>query len=68
MTKASNEGIDSPAVEECINLLNSKGAVTKAYNIGLKSISENSQKLSVLFQKETKSSTLILELFSQMAK
>ena len=68
MTKASNEGIASPAVEECINLLHSKGAVTKAYNLGLKSISENSQKLSVLFQKETKSSTLILVLFSQMAK
>ena len=66
MKKAGTEGIESSAVEECIKILESKGAILKAKQIGIQNIEENVKNLSTLFGKETKSSGLIKELFTEM--
>lgn len=66
MKKASSEGINSSAVEECIKILESKGAIQKAKKIGIETISENVKNLSCLFGKKTKTSDLIEELFNGM--
>lgn len=58
MQKASEEGIDSPAVEECIALLNSGTCIQKAAEEGKKLIKEN----CALFAQNP----LITELFTSM--
>lgn len=40
MEKARKEGIESPAVEECISLLESSGCIGKAWEEGVKVIDE----------------------------
>ena len=66
--KASREGIDSPAVEECIALLQSKGAVQKALERGIDVISTNISSLTDIFNsaESSKSAKLIKELFDSM--
>ena len=57
MKTASIEGIDSPAVEECIRLLESSGCIQKAAERGRKLIEESSARFD---------SPLITELFTSM--
>ncbi len=68
-SRARQEGIDSPAVEECIELLESKGAITMAKDQGLDCIIKNSSALSNIFgtQNTSKSAALIIDLFKGMA-
>ncbi len=67
-TKASKEGIDSPAVEECIAILESKGAIQKALTRGTTVIHQNISALTDLFgtAESSKSAKLIVELFDSM--
>lgn len=58
MKKASEEGIDSPAVEECIKLLETSDCIQKACEQGKKVILENCSKF--------KDSPLISDLFTTM--
>ena len=57
MAQASKEGIDSPAVEECIKLLEKSGCIKEAAKLGKKLITEN----CAFFN-----SDLITELFTTM--
>lgn len=57
MTKAAKEGIDSPAVEDCIKVLESSKCINSAAEIGVKFIQENCEKLQ---------SPLIQKLFTSM--
>lgn len=66
-TKARNEGIDSPAVEEAISLLTKSGAVEEAKNRGNKIISDNvSSLLSLYGSSDSKPALLIKELFDSL--
>lgn len=67
--KARKQGINSPAVEECISILESKGAIEKARTRGLECIDTNSHALANLFGTEntSKSAGLIVDLFKGMA-
>ena len=54
MKKAGSEGINSPAVENCIALLETSGCIQKAAELGKKLIEEscakfNSQEIRELF-------------------
>ena len=66
--EARKNGIESPAVEECIRLLESKGAISKACDLGKKCIKENSFALANLFGSadKTEGAKLILNLFEDM--
>ena len=66
--KASAEGINSPAVEECISLLESKGAITKALERGKSVIQENIANLTEIIpgSSKTQSAALISNLFNGM--
>jgi len=57
MATASKEGIDSPAVEKCISLLESSGCIQKAAKLGKEMIEAGSNKFN---------SKLIRELFIKM--
>lgn len=57
MKRAAKEGIESPAVEDCIKLLKSSNCITEAANMGVSLIKENCEKLG---------STLISQLFESM--
>ncbi|MCR4741589.1 MAG: polyprenyl synthetase family protein [Treponema sp.] len=57
MEKASKEGIESTAVEECIQLLESSNSIKEAANMGISLIEDNCKKLD---------SELIRELFESM--
>ncbi|MCR4901117.1 MAG: polyprenyl synthetase family protein [Treponema sp.] len=58
MTRAAKEGIDSPAVEECINLLNTTTCIQDAAKEGQRLIEQSCQKFE--------QSKLISELFTSM--
>lgn len=66
--QASKEGIDSPAVEKCIELLQSKGAVKKAAERGKAVIQKNLEELTGMIPgaANTESAGLIWELFTGM--
>ena len=66
--EARKNGIESPAVEECIRLLESKGAISKACGLGKRCIKENSFALANLFGSadKTEGAKLILNLFEDM--
>ena len=66
--KAGKEGIESPAVEECIALLNSRGSIKKAAEKGKACITENAEKLASVFGNSgaEKSAVLIKKLFADM--
>lgn len=68
--EASKEGINSPAVEKCVELLLSKGAVKKALERGKKVIQENVDAYVEILPdtKDSKSATMIKELFSEMVQ
>ena len=57
MKQASEEGIDSPAVEQCIELLQKSNCIKEAAEQGKKLIIENCDKLN---------SNLIKTLFTSM--
>lgn len=58
MAQAEKQGIDSPAVEECIKLLQKSNCIQKAAEMGKNLITENCAKFS--------GSSLITELFTSM--
>jgi len=67
--QARKEGIDSPAVEEAIELLTKSGAVDQALEIGQEIISRRSQELSTFYQSSSDMSSpakLILDLFESL--
>ncbi len=64
--RAANEGIESPAVEECIAILESKGAIQKALQKGKICIEKNCTDLANLFGKSCQTATLIEKLFKDM--
>lgn len=66
--KASREGIDSSAVEECIALLSTKGAIEKALEKGKEVINENIKAYTEILSnsKDSESAKMIEELFSLM--
>ena len=63
--KAGIEGPDSPAVEECISILNSSGAIEKAKSIS-KELIENSCAEVKSFYENGEIGNLISELFTSM--
>lgn len=69
-SQASKEGIDSPAVEACIELLSSKGAVQKALKKGRSIIEESITAFTEIIpdSKESESASMIRELFSEMVQ
>ena len=66
--KASTEGINSPAIEECIQLLEKSSSIQKALETGKEIIKTNTKALTDFFEntKNAKSATLISELFNSM--
>lgn len=66
--QAAVEGIESPAVEQCITLLARSGAIEQAFNKGKELIQKNSSALAALFTNHTdnKYSQSIINLFSSM--
>lgn len=68
MKIASKEGIDSPAVEECIAVLNTSDCISQAATEGKKLIEESCAKLMELSRKygTEEIGTKILELFTAM--
>jgi len=68
-TQARNEGIDSVAVEQAIELLSKSGAIEEAKKIGNDLIEQKANELANLFDNsDSKSAKLILELFSALKK
>ena len=66
---ARRDGIESPAVEECIHILEQKGAIQQAREQGLECIKQNSQNLANIFgtKASSKSAAQIVDLFLGMA-
>lgn len=67
--RAKKEGISSPAVEECIELLESKGAIKKARELGRSRIEESTKTIFSLLARDEESkkkAELIQLLFSEM--
>ena len=66
LTRASSEGISSPAVEKAIGLLMESGAVKKAAERGKKFISEGCSDFESIYGQENPSAIRIRELFASM--
>lgn len=67
MNEAYKNGINSPAVEECISLLNSDDCIKKAADEGINLIRKNSCKFKEIFTNgNDEISSLIIELFENM--
>ena len=68
--EAQKDGIDSPAVEACISLIERSGAVEKAFEKGKTLVGEKSAELASLYDVSGKSETgeLIVDLFASMIK
>ncbi len=68
MSKASKEGIESTAVEECIALLNTNDCIKKASQQGISMIKEGCSKLDSIATKYSTNGTsaIIRELFMNM--
>lgn len=66
--KAAKEGIDSPAVEQCIELLEKSNAIQTAQKKGAETIEKNVEILADVFgnANSSKSAKLIKELFEEM--
>lgn len=66
--KASKEGIDSPAVEQCIELMEKSNAIQSARKKGVTIIEENTEILANFFNSadSSKPAKLIKELFEEM--
>ena len=65
-SQAAAEGIDSPAVEKAIELLNSSGAVREAQKAGFELAQASAKKLAEFFGVKTDAGSLIEELFTKM--
>ena len=63
--RAAREGADSPAVEECIKILESSGAIEKAKSISKELIEGSCESLKSKYQ-NSEISLLISELFTSM--
>jgi len=63
--RAAREGADSPAVEECIKILESSGAIEKAKSISKQLIEGSCESLKSTYQ-NSEISLLISELFTSM--
>ena len=70
MQIARRDGIESPAVEDCIKLLESKGAIDKAAEYGVELINSQTSKLTLFYglknAAENEAGGLILKLFNSM--
>lgn len=64
--QAREQGIESPAVEKAISILQQNGAVTLAEEKGRSLVIQKAEELAGLFGTTTKSGTLIKELFNKM--
>lgn len=66
--KAAKEGIDSPAVEQCIEILEKSDAIQEAQKKGTETIEKNVEILADVFgnANSSKSAKLIKELFEEM--
>lgn len=64
--QASKEGIESPAVEKAISLLNENDSILKAKKEGIKYINESCEKIMKLFNSNKNESELICSLFKKM--
>lgn len=69
-TEAQRDGIDSPAVEACISLLEQSGAVERAFEKGKTLVREKSAELAALYGASSEAETpqLIIDLFASMIK
>lgn len=67
-SKAYKEGINSPAVEDCISILETNNSIKKAAEKGKETIKKNTNALSNFFKSanSVKSAKLIEELFNSM--
>ena len=67
LAAAKNDGINSPAVEKCVVLLNKSGAVEQAYNTGRVLIQDKSSALASLYETTGKDGISPVEtLFADM--
>lgn len=68
MKTANSEGINSPAVEECISVLNKGKGITKAKEIGCLCIKDNVTALANIFgtKDSVPTAQLIIDLFNSM--
>lgn len=64
--QARDQGIESPAVEKAISILQQNGAITQAEEKGRSLVIQKAEELAGLFGTETRSGTLIKELFNKM--
>lgn len=68
-SRAKRDGIDSPAVEEVIEIISSSGAIEKARKTGDKVISEKTTGLASLFtDNHCQAGNLIIDLFGAIQK
>ena len=65
MSTAAKDGIKSPAVEECISILEKGGQIQTAYKQGIELIKTKTEELACLYSKETASQD-IPRLFASM--
>jgi len=68
--EAQKDGIDSPAVEACISLIERSGAVEKAFEKGKTLVKEKSAELASLYGASGEDTTPqpIIDLFASMIK
>lgn len=66
MTQARKEGIKSPAVEQCIALLEKSGVIEEAYQKGLALVDSKSGELSALYSGKADSKSCFVRLFKGM--
>ncbi len=64
--QARDQGIESPAVEKAISILQNNGAITQAEEKGRSLVIQKAEELAGLFGTETRSGTLIKDLFNKM--
>lgn len=66
MTSARQNGIKSPAVEKCIELLQKSGALQEAYNEGVHIVTSKSQELASLYTEKIDAPSDFVRLFTSM--
>lgn len=68
-TRAAKEGIQSPAIEETIALLESSGSIQKAFEFGNQCLSQKALELTSLLQDNgSGAAQMILDLFSKIQR
>jgi len=67
--RASKEGIQSPAIEECIALLESSGSIQKAYDFGNQTVSQKALELTSLLEDNgSGAGQMILDMFNKIQR